>query len=224
MMSNLCRVNYKQLFELSATFLPKPVCLLCHQSLMRFARICDDCFLELPWVDESIILPGLDNICVALDYIAPVDRLVLGGKFSNRLDNLSLLAELFIDYWRRHQFGLPEVLIPVPLHAERLRERGYNQALELAKIIGRKLQVPVDFDCVERIKSTKAQAGLSAKMRGGNIRDAFGVNGLMNYSHVAIVDDVFTTGNTVRELSGILRAANVKQVDLYCIARTVLDF
>jgi ComF family protein len=221
-MSNLCRINSEQLVKILADFWPKPICLLCHQSLPQFARICEACLSQLPWTQDKIVLSGLGNICVAMDYAPPIDQLVLGGKFSGHIANLSLLAELFISYWQKNQIPLPEVLIPVPLHAQRLRERGYNQALELAKIIGRKLQVPVDFTSVKRIKATQAQASLPAKMRAGNMRGAFSLRKALNYSHVAIIDDVFTTGNTVRELSELLHASNVKQVDVYCVARALL--
>ncbi|MFA6036512.1 MAG: ComF family protein [Legionellales bacterium] len=174
---------------------------------------------SLPWSQEQVVAPGIDNVWVALDYESPVDQLILGGKFSQKLSNLSLLAQLFIGYWHSQSILLPEVIIPVPLHAQRLRERGYNQALELAKIIGRTLQVPVDFSSVKRSKATQAQASLPARLRSKNIRDAFELTKPVVYSRVALVDDVFTTGNTVRELSQLLRAANVEHIDVYCIAR-----
>ncbi len=216
-MSNLCRLNYKQLFNIC----PKPICLLCHQSLPQFGRICTDCLSQLPWIEDQSSSSGCDKLWVALDYLSPVDQLILGGKFSARLANLSLLAELFIQYWHTQKIELPEVIIPVPLHAQRLRERGYNQALELAKIIGRSLQVPVDFSSVMRSKATQAQASLPARLRVKNIRHAFELTRPIAYSRVALLDDVFTTGNTVRELSQLLRTANVANVDVYCIARTL---
>jgi ComF family protein len=156
-----------------------------------------------------------------LDYASPVDRLVLGGKFSQRLSYLSLLAELFIMYWQKQSAPLPDIIIPVPLHARRLRERGYNQALELARIIGRHLQVPIDFCSIKRTKTTLAQASLPASQRRENISDAFACTSPITYSRVALVDDVLTTGNTVRALSQTLRQAGVAHIDVYCIARTL---
>jgi ComF family protein len=218
-MSNLHGLNNKQLFKFLSGLCIKPVCMLCQQSLPTYERICQDCLSSLPWSQEQVVAPGIDNVWVALDYESPVDQLILGGKFSQKLSNLSLLAQLFIGYWHSQSILLPEVIIPVPLHAQRLRERGYNQALELAKIIGRTLQVPVDFSSVKRSKATQAQASLPARLRSKNIRDAFELTKPVVYSRVALVDDVFTTGNTVRELSQLLRAANVEHIDVYCIAR-----
>lgn len=218
-MSNLSRLNNKQMFKFLSGLCIKPVCMLCQQSLPVYERICQDCLGQLPWSQEQVVAPGIDNVWVALDYAPPVDQLILGGKFSRKLSNLSLLAKLFIRYWHSQSILLPEVIIPVPLHAQRLRERGYNQALELAKIIGRTLQVPVDFSSVKRSKATQAQASLPARLRDKNIRDAFELTKPIIYSRVALVDDVFTTGNTVRELSQLLRAASVEHIDVYCIAR-----
>lgn len=223
MMSNLCRVNYKQVFNILSSLWPKPICLLCQQSLPKFARICEECAKDLPWMQDKLVIPGLDNLCVALDYASPIDQLILGGKFSNQLTNLSLLAELFLRYWSKQSMDLPEVLIPIPLHAGRLRERGYNQALEIAKIMGKTLKVPVDFSCVKRVKATKAQASLPARLRSKNIKAAFELTRAVHYTRVALVDDVLTTGNTARELSQVLKNAGVEKVDVYCIARTVLD-
>jgi ComF family protein len=180
-----------------------------------------NCLSQLPWAADQASSSGCDNLWVALDYLSPVDQLILGGKFSEQLANLSLLAELFIQYWHTQKIELPEVIIPIPLHAQRLQERGYNQALELAKIIGRSLQIPVDFSSVKRRKATRAQASLPARLRGENIRHAFELIRPMAYSRVALLDDVFTTGNTVRELSQLLRNAHVEKVDVYCIARTL---
>lgn len=220
-MSNLCRPNYKQLFKYLSDLCLKPVCMLCQQSLPTYGRICQDCLGQLPWTEEEAKCAGVDTLCVALNYAPPVDQLILGGKFSQKLSNLSLLAELFINYWHTQNIPLPEVLIPVPLHSRRLRERGYNQALELARILGREFNIPVDFCSIKRTKATQAQASLPAKQRGKNMYQAFALTRSIHYSRVALVDDVFTTGNTARVLSELLRQSGVATIDVYCMARTL---
>jgi ComF family protein len=229
------------MFNFISDILPKPVCMLCQQSLGQFQRICQDCVTQLPWLGAACALcaqslengqthcgacqknpPPYDRLWVALDYASPIDKLILGGKFSRRLLNLSVLAELFMVYWQQQSAQLPEVIIPVPLHAQRLRERGYNQALELARIISRQQGVPLDFHSIQRSKTTLAQASLPASLRRGNMDSAFTLTRPLPYSRVALVDDVFTTGNTVRALSQLLRQAKVGHIEVYCMAHAAL--
>jgi ComF family protein len=108
----------------------------------------------------------------------------------------------------------------VPLHAQRLRERGYNQSLEIARAVSRELAVPVDPAACARVVPTAPQAGLEQKDRRRNVRGAFQVVGSLPSSHVAILDDVVTTGSTVAELTRVLRKAGVARVDVWAVART----
>jgi ComF family protein len=118
----------------------------------------------------------------------------------------------------------PEWIIPVPLHAERLRERGYNQALEIARPIAKKLQIPLQTRYCTRILPTLAQASMTAEERRRNMKNAFAVEELFQARHVAIVDDVLTTGSTVSEFARMLKKSGVARVDVWCCARTVLRF
>ncbi|HLF67074.1 MAG TPA: ComF family protein [Gammaproteobacteria bacterium] len=216
-----------------------PCCTLCQQTLDHYQRICPDCLNHLPFIaaacgrcarplpDPHLTCgqcqqhpPPWDRLWVPLDYMFPVDQLVLGGKFAQGLHNLSLLAELFIDYWRKQDVAKPHFLLPVPLHPKRLRERGYNQALELARIIGRELNIPI-IDGSQRTTATLAQASLSAIKRRRNVQHAFTVQMEVEGAHLAIVDDVFTTGSTVAALSTVLRRAGAAQIDIYAMARSL---
>lgn len=114
---------------------------------------------------------------------------------------------------------MPECIIPVPLHRRRLRQRGFNQALEIAKPLAKKLQLPVDFKTCIRTKHTRPQSELSAKKRQQNIKNAFTLKKPITAKHVAIVDDVMTTGNTVTELSALLRNNGVTTIEIWCCAR-----
>jgi len=108
----------------------------------------------------------------------------------------------------------------VPLHPRRLRQRGYNQALELARIVGRLLQVPVDDRCCTRLIATQPQAELDQKARRRNLRGAFSATLALQAQHLAILDDVVTTGSTVSEVARVLRRAGCQRVDVWTIART----
>ena len=114
----------------------------------------------------------------------------------------------------------PELLLPVPLHRTRLRQRGYNQALELAKPLARLLGVPLCRDLLQRQRGTAAQTELDAVARRRNVRGAFAVRaGVALPTHVAILDDVMTTGATLAECARVLKRAGVQRVDVWALAR-----
>ena len=115
---------------------------------------------------------------------------------------------------------MPQLIVPVPLHRARLRQRGYNQALELARPLAHALRLPLRHDLLHRIRSTHAQTELGAIARRRNVRDAFHVpSGAALPAHVALLDDVMTTGATLAECARVLRRAGVQRVDLWALAR-----
>ena len=116
--------------------------------------------------------------------------------------------------------NLPQLLIPVPLHGRRLRERGFNQAQELARILSARLSIPIDSHSLCRTRNTTAQSGLPKKERQRNIRNAFALTAKVASPHVAIIDDVMTTGLTVNEIAKILRASGVSEIEIWVFART----
>ncbi|MCU7843961.1 MAG: ComF family protein [Candidatus Thiodiazotropha sp. (ex Monitilora ramsayi)] len=140
-------------------------------------------------------------------------------KFRQRLQLVEPLAKLMIDRLNVTQ-DLPEVLIPVPLHPTRLRERGFNQSLEIARLLTKDLLIDLDWRSVKRVRPTPAQTGLSEKGRRRNLRSAFAVSEELQASHVVLFDDVITTGATLTELSRLLLRSGVKQVDIWALART----
>jgi ComF family protein len=101
-----------------------------------------------------------------------------------------------------------------------LRERGFNQALELARLIAAQLNIPVDYSLCQRDKATPFQSGLSARQRKRNLKNAFSMTKTVPYKHVAIFDDVVTTGTTVNELAKKLKQSGVQIVEVWAIART----
>jgi ComF family protein len=122
----------------------------------------------------------------------------------------------------RRELPQPDVLLPIPLHSKRLRERGYNQALELARPIAAEWGVPLDFNSCTRKKETTEQIGLSAKLRRSNLKGAFELKDNFQGKRIVIVDDVMTTGNTVSELSRQLLRAGASSVDIWVCARAVI--
>lgn len=152
-------------------------------------------------------------------YASPLKQLITQLKFHGNLSCAPLLAQGFINSIK-HRKNMPECIIPVPLHQQRLRERGFNQALELARIIASKLNIPLDYSLCYREKPTPFQSGLSAKQRKQNLKNAFKVTNNNSYRHVAIFDDVVTTGTTVNELAKQLKQAGVETIEVWAIART----
>ena len=125
-----------------------------------------------------------------------------------------------VDWLVRQREDRPDILIPVPLHHLRMLKRGFNQAYELAGHIGRSLDIPVLAGSLRRHKSTKAQSGLNRKQRRKNVRGAFYWHGRRKPGlHVALVDDVMTTGTTVTECARVLKKAGAERVDVWVAAR-----
>lgn len=128
-----------------------------------------------------------------------------------------LLMECYMDdHW-------PEIMLPVPLHNKRLRERGYDQALLISKALKKQLHgthMEINDQLIKRTVNSVPQQSLDSTARQKNIRNAFTLRGKPEWEHVALIDDVVTTGATVNEITGILKGNGVKRVDIWCIART----
>lgn len=213
-------------------------CLLCDAPGVAGRDLCAACGLDLPHNPVACSLcalpltanehglcgaclkhpPPLDGSLIPFRYAAPLDHLLLGLKFSQQLANARLLGGLMADTIGERVITLPDGIIPVPLHAARLRERGYNQALELARPIAQRLAVPLCEGLVVRQKHTAAQSTLEKGARRRNIKGAFEVRGELP-AHIAIIDDVVTTGSTVNELARALRRGGAKQVVVWACAR-----
>lgn len=173
--------------------------------------ICGKCQKAPPYYTTSLI-PHI--------YALPLKQLISQLKFQGNLTVVPLLAENFIHSIKHRKNNLPECIIPVPLHPQRLRQRGFNQALELARIVAKKFDIPLDYSLCQRNKATPFQSGLSAKQRKLNLKNAFIVTRSPAYKHVAIFDDVVTTGTTVNELAKQLKKSGIETIEVWAIART----
>lgn len=167
--------------------------------------------------------PPYDSTLALFNYQFPLDHLVLALKFSKKLLYARLMGELIADRLADRSIESPEVIIPVPLHILRLQERGYNQALEIARPISKRLNIPLAGDACQRVISTQPQAVIPAGQRQSNVKKAFSISPHFTAGHIALVDDVITTGSTMAELAQQFKKAGVKRVDVWCFAKTNLN-
>ena len=205
----------------------RDLCAACDSALPRQGPACRGCALPLPPTgacahclpaDPPGSAPPLDAVHAVFDYAFPLDRLLPRLKFHGDFAAGRVLAQAMAV----HCSGLPRpgAIVPIPLHRARLRERGYDQALELATPLARALRLPLLANALLRRKTTTAQSRLDAAARQRNLRDAFVVAGNACLpAHVVLVDDVMTTGATLHAAARALRAAGVSRVDAWVCAR-----
>ncbi|MFP5349608.1 MAG: ComF family protein [Gammaproteobacteria bacterium] len=230
---------YNGLIALRRWFLPKTClacggragtdefCDPCRAALPRLGPCCVRCAIPLPGTDTERSCgrcltrpPHFERAHAVYRYEAPIDRLVQGFKYRRRLDWGRVLGDALIEHVRDAR-ECPDAIVPVPLHRRRLRERGYNQSLELARPIGRALDIPVLAFAVRRVRPTPAQAGLNRDERRRNVRNAFDVvqpHHVLD-RHIAIVDDVMTSGHTADALARALKRAGAAKVSVWMVAR-----
>lgn len=217
-------------------------CLLCLQPSRRQLSLCEPCQGDLPWLTrhcrqcalpladagddercgQCLSLPPAFSRCLCpLRYDFPVNHLVTGFKYHRQFANGALLAELWLQRWATPLEQPPELIVPVPLHWRRRLHRGYNQAELVARHWSLALDIPMATP-LQRRRATAAQQGLSAQDRQHNLHDAFVLRQakLVAGKHIALVDDVLTTGATARNVAAILARGGARQVDIWCLART----
>jgi ComF family protein len=192
-----------------------PRCLRCALQVPEGATVCGAC-LKQP--------PPFDTALAALDYGHPWDRLIGRFKFHAALDLVTPFAQSMADAWRRCGRPCPEVLVPVPLAASRLRERGYNQSWQIARRLARALGCAADDGLLLRIKDTPHQLAFPPERRAANVHAAFIVEprriAALRGRRITIVDDVMTTGATAAEIARALKQGGAAAVDVWVVART----
>jgi ComF family protein len=215
-------------------------CILCQKTVERSFEVCPDCFRALPHNEVCCVrcsLPLAEDInnhvlcgrCIqkspAFDYAHSlfryeddVIRLIHQLKFGEKIGFARSIGEMLLTRLLKTN-EKPDCLLPVSLHKSRLRQRGFNQSIEISRVLSKKLAIPIEHVAVVRQRGTAAQSGLNAKQRQKNIKDAFSVVAELNYRHILIVDDVMTTGATVNELAKVLKKNKVERVGVMCIAR-----
>jgi ComF family protein len=216
-------------------FLPAQPCLLCG-AMSRHGAWCTACDATLPYLNAAhcpvCALPTLngaicgrcltkkpffDHTTAVFAYNFPLNKLVQALKFNEQLQLVNDLA----DKLARRITALPDCIVPMPLHPARLRERGYNQSLELSKRIAQQLDVPLLPHACQRVRDTPPQSVLKWKERGKNMRKAFACTENFAGKHVAMIDDVMTSGASLNELALALRRACAREVSAWVVARTL---
>jgi ComF family protein len=201
----------------------RDLCLACAGVLPWNERACATCALPLPAPAPACgrclaAPPPVHATCAAFLYGFPLDRLLPRLKFHQGLAAGRLLAQLATDAFACAP--RPDVIVAVPLHRDRLRERGYDQALELAKPVAHALGLPLHEDLLRRVKATAPQSRLDAVARRRNLKGAFEVVAHRPLpAHIALFDDVMTTGATLHAAARALRSAGVQRVDAWVCAR-----
>ncbi len=207
---------------------PLGICSACEQALPHNLSACQHCALPIPPGSHSQVCgqcldspPPSYRAHVPYIYAAPLDALITGLKFRQQLHCARLLGGLLAQHLRENLHPCPECIVPVPLHPSRLRERGYNQALELARPLAHTLGIKLEKNLVQRVRPTRPQTDLKLASRAANLRKAFRINSLVAYKHIAIVDDVITSGHTVNALVNEFCRLGVEKVEVWAIARAI---
>ncbi|WP_261923583.1 ComF family protein [Shewanella sp. NFH-SH190041] len=188
-----------------------PVCLGCGREMAQLLRYCGRC---MPMAPLTVVAPG--------SYHQGLGHWVAAIKYQRQLAGLRPITGALVQRIEMlTEVGLisrPQVLLPVPLHPDRLKQRGFNQAYLIAELLSIRLAIPLDTTLLQRCRATQPQAGLDGKARRRNLHQAFCLTGAVPWQRVALVDDVVTTGTTVKEIAALLQPYGV-QVQVWCLAR-----
>lgn len=203
-----------------------PLCPPCQAELPWILSPCEVCGRELPEKEKLICgdcllnPPTYDKAVIPFRYDTPISTYISRLKFFEKCHYAAILGNLFLNYLTNIQdYHLPQALIPVPLHPKRISKRGYNQALEIARPLSKKLQIPLLKNQCIRTRHTKPQTEISREERKSNVKNAFMVKNLPLLQHVTLIDDVFTTGHTLEEIVKCLKKNGIEKVDVWCIAK-----
>lgn len=243
-MFTLFKLHSLQIFRAVGYRLLSSTCIICRLPAKQARDLCCRCEADLPLNNSACYQcalpitgaasqmrcghclqkpPAFERTIAPYHYQDAITRLIYDLKFNQQLANANVLGQICATKIKQHYQKqiLPEIIIPIPLHRRRLRQRGFNQALEISKPVSRLLNIPIDKFSCQRIIDTVPQTRLTAKLRRKNLRGAFKISKL-KVKHVAVIDDVMTTGTTMREFCATLTHAGIERIDVWCVARTNL--
>lgn len=238
--ANTLKMLYERLKSIQEWLLPG-TCMLCNARLGNEQAFCADCEVALPRLTDACPqcavpmahsdshgqrcgacqkrTPAFSRTHALYRYARPIDGFVQALKYHHRLELARIFGERLAEALAPLVANSVDLIVPVPLHRARLRERGYNQSLELARPIAARLSLPLDYRCLWRTRSTAPQASLTPPERRRNVRGAFAAAATVAKLRLAVVDDVMTTGHTVNAIARCLRAAGAKDVQIWVLAR-----
>jgi len=225
-------------------YLLPPTCILCGNSGYESRDICHSCYKHLPRnnlccyrcgeIMEAPAIsarrpsmlcgrclskhPAFDETYAPFIHHGAIRHLISTLKFGADYKNARLLGMLLAEHLRQTA-ERPDLILPVPLHKSRYRQRGFNQAIEIGRTVAKELLIPLDLTSCKRHRDTPHQTQLSAKKRRKNMKNAFSVIKPIRARHIAILDDVMTTGSTAHELAYALKKAGADRVDVWVCAR-----
>jgi ComF family protein len=204
---------------------PELLCRGCARALPHLGPACPICALPTPRGEVCGHClghpPPFDATLAAFAYAFPVDRLMHAFKYHGRVALAEWAAGAICAERARRTAATPERLLALPLSRERQRERGYNQAYEIARILARELRIPLIRGGVQRERSAPPQAALPWSERAKNVRGAFACELDLRGVRVAVVDDVMTTGASLAEFARTLKRAGATRVENWVVARTL---
>tara|TARA_R110002049_G_scaffold49015_3_gene140702 strand:+ start:519 stop:1235 length:717 start_codon:yes stop_codon:yes gene_type:complete len=227
-----------RIWQLYSKLMPIP-CRLCG-TMNQHQAICDACLQNFPALGDAcprcalpisnayvcghcLKQPPEQDLSFSLyPYLAPIDRLIADLKYYDNVFLSQFFAQLMYDKLKNRP--PPDLLIPIPLHPNRLRQRGYNQSFELAKALSVKLGIPSSNNYLIRTIDTKSQASIPFKARKQNIQNAFKSIQTTVPAHIAIIDDVLTTGHTANAAVKQLRQAGASTIEIWTIARAIRHY
>lgn len=216
----------------------KQSCILCTGHHGGTIGICQACLEHMPWhcapqcpqcaqVSNGLICgaclnttPNFDTTHALFTYDYPLDRLLQHYKYRESLHLAKLFAQLWLNKYSATTTAI-NLIVPMPMHSMRLKQRGFNQALEIARIISKATTIKLDYSVCQRIKLTPPQASLPLKQRMKNIRGVFKCDRNLQGLNIALVDDVMTSGASLNELAKTLKQAGAAHVECWVIARTL---
>ncbi len=232
MLSILPQPAQLALKQLQTSLLPGS-CLLCGADSSNHL-LCPDCTKDLPPLPEHHCPqcneqtthgercgaclkdpPAFARSFACFRYEFPVDRIIHAFKYGHQLAVANWAAQIIT----QQLDNAYDLLIPMPLHPERLRERGFNQSAEIARRIAQTTGQPLNIDALTRSRATPPQAELPMKERTRNVRGAFECSDDLSGKHVLLIDDVMTTGATLREASRIIKLHGAASIDVAVLAR-----
>ena len=213
-------------------------CMLCSAPSGGSLGLCGGCFADLSWLANASCPqcalssfdcqisghclkspPAFDGTEALFRYEFPIDSMLQRYKYGHQLAMAQTFGGLMTNFVA--SAIRPDLIIPMPLHAQRLKERGFNQAIEIARVVANKLNLKLDIESCTRVKLAPPQVSLPLKQRVKNMRNAFHCENRLDGLRVVLLDDVMTTGASLNALAKTVKAAGASHVECWVIARTL---
>lgn len=218
--------------------------MLCADSNGGDLALCPSCLQDLPWHDAETCPqcalpsqggylcgdclkspPAFDRTRALFQYHYPLDAMLQRYKYQQQLGLANtfsnLMADAFCNQDAMVEHALFDRIIPMPLHPKRLADRGFNQSVEISRLISKRLKLPLDTASCNRIKFSPPQASLPFKARIKNMRGAFECDTSLQGERILLLDDVMTTGASLHELAATVKNAGASHVECWVVARTL---